>query len=85
MDNYCEVFRRAKEQYDYHKGIGDVSFCVRLEKIFPDLISEEERKLNAIIKIVKETNLIDWNYKSADLVAFLESLKQRGNPSALNR
>ena len=77
MDKYDETFRRAKEQYDYHKKIGDVSFCVRLEKIFPDLISDEERKLNAIIKIVEETNLIDWNFNNADLISFLKSLKQR--------
>ena len=76
MDKYEDAFRRAKELYNYHRGIGDMSFCVRLEKIFPDLISEDERKINAVIKILEGTHLIDCNYKIKDLVDYLESLKQ---------
>ena len=37
--------------------------------------SEDRRKLDAVIKIVEQTNLIDWNYKNADLVSFLKSMR----------
>ena len=58
-------------------------FKRKIEKSNP-VPKDSGKKMDAIIRILEQTTLIDWNYKNKELVEFAKEVKSILNESTFN-
>ena len=78
MGKYEDALERASKLYEEFKAMRHTQAMADLEEIFHELReSEDERIINAIIGILKNSNAIDINVSQERMFAWLEKQKEQ--------
>ena len=78
MGKYEDALERASKLYEEFKAMRHTQAMADLEEIFHELReSEDERIINAIIGILKNSNAIDINVSQERMFAWLEKIKEK--------